>query len=183
MQFRELAIPGVFLIDDDVFADERGSFARVWMPDEFAARGLETTVAQGSLARNRLRGTIRGLHYQAEPFTEVKIIRALRGAIFDVAVDLRPESPTYCRWVGVELQGDVPRSLYLPKGIAHGYQTLTDEADVFYFVSAPYQPSHQRGVRWNDPAFGIAWPLGAPALISPRDIDFPDYTPAPVTRD
>jgi dTDP-4-dehydrorhamnose 3,5-epimerase len=179
MTFTELNIPGVWLVKDDVFHDERGTFARVWVPDEFRAHGLETAVAQGSLARNRTRGTIRGLHFQAPPHQEVKLIRAVHGAIFDVAVDLRPDSPTFQQWVGIELTADSQQWVYLPRGIAHGYQTLTPDADVFYFVSAPYMPSHQRGVRWNDPAFAVNWPLGHPTVINERDATYPDFV-APV---
>jgi dTDP-4-dehydrorhamnose 3,5-epimerase len=177
MTFAPLEIGGVWLVDADVFPDDRGAFARAWMPDEFRARGLDTAIAQCSLTSNHRRGTLRGLHYQAAPFDEVKLIRAVRGAIFDVAVDLRPESPTYRRWTGVELSAANRRALYIPRGVAHGYQTLTDDAEILYFVSAPYAPDHQRGVRWNDPAFGIAWPLGTPTVIHPRDAGYPDYAP------
>jgi dTDP-4-dehydrorhamnose 3,5-epimerase len=175
MTFHETRIPGVLIIDSDVFRDERGAFVRAWLRDEFAARGLETAVAQASLATNRTRGTIRGLHYQTAPHEEVKYIRAIRGAVYDVAVDLRPESPTFREWVGVELTSDNQRMLCVPKGCAHGYQTLTDAAEVCYFVSAAYAPAHQAGVRWNDPAFGIRWPLGAPTVINERDATFPDF--------
>jgi len=179
MTFTELAIPGVWQVDADVFSDNRGAFIRAWMPDEFAARGLETTIAQCSMATNNRRGTIRGLHYQSAPVEEVKVVRVVKGAIFDVAVDLRPDSPTFRRWVGVELSAENRRLLYLPKGMAHGYQTLTDDAEILYFVSAPYSPPHQQGVRWDDPAFAIAWPLGAPTLIHERDATYPDFA---VTR-
>jgi dTDP-4-dehydrorhamnose 3,5-epimerase len=175
MTFTELDLPGVFVVDADVFPDARGAFIRAWMPEEFEARGLTTAVAQCSLAANRRRGTIRGMHYQTRPFEEVKFVRAVRGAIFDVAIDLRPGSPTFRRWTGVELSADNRRGLYLPAGLAHGYQVLADDTDVLYFVSAPYTPSHQRGVRWNDPAFGIEWPLGPPTAINERDAAYPDY--------
>jgi dTDP-4-dehydrorhamnose 3,5-epimerase len=117
------------------------------------------------------------MHYQAAPFEEAKIVRVVRGAIFDVAVDLRPSSPTYRQWVGFELTADDRRIMYIPAGCAHGYQTLVDETEVFYFVSAAYSPPHQRGVRWNDPAFGIEWPLGAPTSIHDRDASYPDVEP------
>jgi len=177
MTFTETTIPGVLLVDADVFSDERGSFEPAWVPEVFARRGLETTIAQGSFARTRQRGTVRGMHFQAAPFEEVKIIRVIAGAVYDVAVDLRPESPTYRQWVGVELSASNRRMMYIPRGCAHGYQTLADDTEVFYFVSAPYSPPHQRGVRWNDPAFGIDWPLGTPALINERDATFPDFRP------
>ena len=177
MTFTETRIPGVWIIEADVFHDDRGWFARAWMPEEFAARGLDTRIAQCSMTSNHRRTTIRGLHYQSAPYEEVKVVRAIKGAVHDVAVDLRPQSPTYCQWVGVDLTADNRRSLYLPHGVAHGYQTLEDHSDVFFFVSAPYTPAHQRGVRWNDPAFAITWPLGAPEVIHPRDAGYPDFVP------
>ncbi len=177
MRIHETPIPGVRLIDSDVFSDERGLFVRAWAASEFEVMGLETRITQASLATNHRRGTIRGLHYQAAPFEEVKVIRAVRGAVWDVALDLRPDSPTFRQWFGVELGADNHRLLYIPRGVAHGYQTLTDDAAVFYFVSAPYSPEHQRGVRWDDPAFAISWPLGAPAVLSDRDAAFPDFEP------
>ena len=177
MTFEELKIPGTWLVEADVFPDDRGAFARAWMPDEFRARGLDTNIAQCSLTSNHRQGTLRGLHYQSAPFDEVKLIRAVHGAIFDVGVDLRPDSPTYCQWIGVELSAENRRSLYLPRGVAHGYQTLVDGTDILYFVSTPYAPAHQCGVRWDDPAFGIVWPLGPPAVIHPRDAGYADFTP------
>ncbi len=172
---------GAWIVDPDVFRDERGVFARTWVPDEFTARGLDPTIAQCSYAASHRRGTIRGLHYQSAPFEEVKVVRVVRGAIFDVAVDLRPESPTFCQWVGVELTAENLRSVYLPRGLAHGYQTLTDHTEVYYFVSTPYTPTHQQGVRWDDPAFGIEWPLGAPSMINDRDRTFRDFGSAVAT--
>jgi dTDP-4-dehydrorhamnose 3,5-epimerase len=179
MTFTDTAIPGVLIIDSDVFRDERGTFVRAWMPEEFRARGLDTRIAQCSLASNRRQGTIRGLHYQTAPFEEVKLIRAVRGSVFDVAVDLRPTSPTYGRWTGVTLSADNRRMLYIPRGVAHGYQTQTDDTEVFYFVSTPYAPDHQRGLRWNDPTLAIDWPLGPPTVVSSRDAAFPDFTREP----
>jgi len=175
MQFTNTPIAGVFIVDPDVFRDERGAFAITWMPAEFAARGLETRIAQASSALTRERGSIRGMHYQLPPFEEAKVIRVTRGAIFDVAVDLRRGSPTYLQWVGADLSADNRRIMYIPPGCAHGYQTLADETEVFYFVSEAYSPAHQRGARWNDPAFGISWPLGAPTRIHERDATYPDY--------
>jgi dTDP-4-dehydrorhamnose 3,5-epimerase len=178
MIFTPTLIPDVWIVDSEVFRDDRGLFARAWQPEPFAERGLETRIVQASLASNTKRGTIRGLHYQSAPHEEVKVVRAVRGAVYDVTVDLRPESPTYLRWVGVDLSADNHRMLYVPRGCAHGYQTLADDTDVFYFVSAPYSPAHQRGLRWNDAAIGVEWPLGAPASISDRDRQFPDFDPA-----
>ncbi|HUF48526.1 MAG TPA: dTDP-4-dehydrorhamnose 3,5-epimerase [Vicinamibacterales bacterium] len=179
MQFHDTTIPGVRLVEADVFPDERGLFVRAWVADEFATAGLETGVTQASLATNTRRGTVRGLHYQVAPFEEVKVIRAVKGVVWDVALDLRRGSPTWGRWFGVELGQDNHRMLYIPPGVAHGYQPLTDDAVVFYFVSAPYSPNHQRGVRWNDPQFAIAWPLGTPTCLSERDAAFSDVAAAP----
>jgi dTDP-4-dehydrorhamnose 3,5-epimerase len=178
MVFEEQRLPGVYLVDCDVFGDERGAFARAWMPEEFSARGLETRFAQGSIATTRHRGTIRGLHWQVAPAEQVKTVRVTRGAVFDVVVDLRRDSPTFRHWVGTELSAENRRLLYVPAGVAHGYQTLADDTDVFYFASAPYSPGHEAGVRWNDPAFGVEWPLGAPTVISPRDAAYPDFRAA-----
>jgi dTDP-4-dehydrorhamnose 3,5-epimerase len=173
MHFEPTAIAGVWIVTPDVFNDDRGQFVLAWKPSEFAERGLETAIAQASTAVTHTRGSIRGMHYQTAPFEEAKVVRVTRGAIFDVAVDMRPDSPTYLRWVGVELSDTNRKIMYLPRGCAHGYQTLTDDSEVFYFVSAPYSPPHQRGVRWDDPAFGIAWPLGAPTRINERDATYP----------
>ena len=176
MEFTATPIEGVWIIAPDVFEDARGTFVRAWMPDEFASRGLDTRIAQGSLARTITKGSIRGMHYQAAPFEEAKVVRAVRGGIFDVAVDLRPDSPTYLKWTGATLTAENRRVMYVPPGCAHGYQTLEDDTEVFYFVSAPYTPSHQRGARWDDPAFGIVWPPCASRVIAPRDLSFPDFT-------
>jgi dTDP-4-dehydrorhamnose 3,5-epimerase len=174
MTFTETRLPGVWLIDADLFPDHRGAFVLTWTPEPFEARGLDTRIAQVGIAVNIRRGTIRGLHYQRPPLDEAKQIRAVRGAIFDVAVDLRPDSPTFCRWVGVTLTADNRRMLYLPPGFAHGYQTLEDSTEVLYSVSKPYSRAHQEGVRWDDPAFGIEWPLGSPSVINDRDATYPD---------
>ena len=173
MHFEETALAGVWIITPDVFDDARGQFVVAWKPSEFAERGLETAIAQVSIVQTHTRGSIRGMHYQTAPFEEAKVVRVIRGAIFDVAVDLRPDSPTYLRWVGAELSSGNRQIMYLPPGCAHGYQTLTDDSEVVYFVSAAYSPPHQRGVRWDDPAFGIAWPLGAPTEINERDATYP----------
>ena len=175
MEFTETRIAGVFLVGSEVFVDDRGAFVVVWMEDAFAAKGLESRYVQVSSALTHERGSIRGLHYQAAPFEEAKLVRATQGAVFDVAVDLRPLSPTYGQWVGCELSAANRLQMYVPRGCAHGYQTLEADTEVTYLVSAKYSPPHQRGVRWNDPAFGIEWPLGAPARISDRDAGFPDF--------
>jgi dTDP-4-dehydrorhamnose 3,5-epimerase len=150
-----------------------------WVAGEFAAVGLTDTFVQCNLVRNHRRGTLRGMHYQQAPLAETKLVRAIRGSIFDVAVDLRPDSPTFREWTGIQLSAGSPHLFYLPAGIAHGYQTLEDDAEVMYLVSSPYSAAHQTGVRWNDPAFGIDWPVTPPSIIHPRDASFPDFRPAP----
>lgn len=174
MRFTDTAIAGVVVVDADVFPDPRGEFVRAWAADDYARRGLETAIVQCSVSANPRRGTLRGLHYQTPPFDGAKTVRTTRGAIFDVAVDLRPDSPTFLAWVGVELTEANRRALYVPAGCAHGYQTLVDDAEMMYFTSAAYAPAHQAGVRWDDPAFGITWPL-APTLIHDRDRAYPDF--------
>lgn len=174
MRFTATALPGVFIVDADVFPDERGEFVRAWEIAEYQTRGLETRIVQCSLSQNRRRATIRGMHFQRPPFDGAKTVRATRGAIFDVALDLRPDSPTYCQWTGTELSSTNRRALYIPPGCAHGYQTLIDDTEMLYFVTASYAPDHQGGVRWDDPAFRIGWPL-PPSLINDRDRSYPDF--------
>jgi dTDP-4-dehydrorhamnose 3,5-epimerase len=166
------------VVDLELRQDERGFFARAWCRDEFAAQGLDTRVVQANLSSNRHVGTLRGMHFQSAPHAEVKLVRCIRGAIYDVVVDLRPDSPTYCAWVAVELTADNRRALYVPEGFAHGYQTLTDDAEVLYQVSEAYAPQAEGGVRWDDPAFGIEWPYAERRIISEKDRSWPDYEPA-----
>jgi dTDP-4-dehydrorhamnose 3,5-epimerase len=168
-------------IDLPRFDDERGHFAVMWALDDFARLGLATDLSQCNMAFNRKAGTLRGMHYQAAPWEQTKIVRCSRGAIFDVIIDLRPDSPAYRRWIGVELTPDNSRVLYAPKGVAHGYQTLVDNTEVVYLVTGSYEPAHERGVKWNDPAFGVEWPdANGPRTINPRDATFPDFVPAGV---
>lgn len=173
MRIEVTALPGVHIIRPDRFEDERGYFARTFCAREFAAAGLNPDVAQCNVSCSRQRGTLRGMHFQLPPAAETKLVRCTRGAIFDVALDVRPGSPTFGRWVGAELNAENGAMLYVPKGFAHGFQTLTDDAEVFYQMSAFYTPELGRGVRWNDPAFAIAWPLPV-SVIAPRDRDYPD---------
>ena len=177
MRFLPTALPGVCVVEQERHADERGFFARTWCAGEFAAHGLEPTLSQCSVSFNERKGTLRGLHYQAPPFAEAKLVRCTRGALYDVAVDLRPDSPTLGQWVGVELREDDGRALYVPRGFAHGFYCLADATEVAYLISAPYRPEAARGIRWNDPLPGIAWP-GPVTVISPRDRDYPDVGPA-----
>jgi len=173
MRFVPTAIPGVWAIEQERRVDDRGFFARTWCAQELADRGLEARLAQCSVSFNHRRWTLRGLHYQAPPFAEVKIVRCSRGALYDVAVDLRPGSPTFRRWIGVELSAETGRALYVPRGFAHGFLTLADATEVSYQISAPYHPEAARGVRYDDPFFGITWP-GPVEAIAPRDRDYTD---------
>jgi len=173
MRFTASGIEGVVIVDLESLVDERGSFARLHCPEEFAAAGHPFTPLQTSLSRNAKAATLRGMHYEAAPHEEAKLVRVTRGAIFDVAVDLRPASPTYRQWTGTELSAENGRALLIGRGLAHGFITLADDTDVLYQIDAIFQPGHGLGVRWNDPAFGIEWPL-APQVMSDRDATYPD---------
>ena len=174
MRFAETDVADSFVVELEPIRDERGWFARTFSTDEFAARGLATAVAQCNSSFNERAATLRGLHFQAEPHAEAKLVRCTRGAIWDVLVDLRPESPTFRRWTGVELTPENGRMLYAPVGTAHGFITLVGASEVLYQMSYPYVPDAARGVRFDDPAFGIDWPL-APDVISERDRGYPDF--------
>ncbi len=174
MIFTSTPIAGVQLIQPEPVADVRGAFARTWCQREFEGHGLNAKLAQCSVSYNAKRGTLRGMHFQSAPHAEAKLVRATRGTIYDVAVDLRPDSETYLQWFGTELSVDNRHMLYIPEGCAHGFQTLTDDAEVFYQISEFYEPTAGRGFRYNDPAFGIRWPLPDP-IMSDRDRDYPDY--------
>ena len=175
MIFRETSIAGTWIVEPERYADERGFFARTWCTTELARRGLSARVVQASVSYNARRGTLRGLHYQVAPHAEVKLVRCIRGAIYDVAVDLRPESPTFRRYAAVVLDADNRFALYVPEGCAHGYQTLADDTEVLYQMSAFYAPEAARGVRWDDPAFAIPWPP-AERIIAERDRHYPDFS-------
>ena len=176
MRFVETKVAGAFLIEPEPIADERGFFARVFCREEFTANGLNPDLAQGNVSWNHAKGTLRGMHYQAAPHQEAKLVRCTRGAIWDVALDLRPGSPTYLAWDGYELSDANRSMLYVPEGCAHGFLTLTDGAEVTYQMSAPYAPAAARGVRWDDSAFGIDWP-GEVVVINQRDASYPDMEP------
>jgi dTDP-4-dehydrorhamnose 3,5-epimerase len=183
MRLHESPLPGVWTIELDLQEDERGAFARTFDIEELALRGMRMNVVQCNAAFTRRRGTLRGMHYQAEPHGEPKLVRCVRGAALHVALDLRPASPTYCGWHSVELSAANHRSLYLPVGVAHGSQTLMDDCEVLYLMGHRYVPEAARGVRWDDPAFAIEWPHvdGGVRLLSERDRSFPDWdrvTPA-----
>jgi dTDP-4-dehydrorhamnose 3,5-epimerase len=174
MIFAATQLDEAWLIDVEPREDQRGFFARTWCRQELAAQGLDTEIAQESLSYNRHRGTLRGLHFQRSPDEETKIVRCTRGGIFDVIVDLRRRSPTYLQWQGFELTAENRKALYVPKGFAHGFQTLTDEAEIAYQISAFYAPDSAGGYRYDDPEFGIAWPLPVTA-ISEGDLGWPPF--------
>lgn len=172
MNFRELSLKGAWLIEPQKLEDERGFFARVFCIEEFRLHGLKANLVQCNISQNQRQGTLRGLHYQAPPHAEVKTVRCTRGAIFDCIVDLRPNSPTYLEWVGVELSDENRCILYVPEGFAHGYQSLTDDSEVFYQTTAAYCKEAERGLRYDDPAIKIRWPLAISA-ISEKDRGIP----------
>jgi dTDP-4-dehydrorhamnose 3,5-epimerase len=173
MRFTPTAIAGVVLIEFDAAEDSRGFFARTFCEEEFARAGIAMQVRQMNVSHNRDAFTLRGLHYQAAPYAESKIVHCVRGRIFDVAADLRPGSPTFRRWVGFELAPELRRALYVAEGCAHGFLTLEPASDVFYAMSHPYVADAGRGVRWNDSALGIEWPA-IPRVISERDMGYSD---------
>jgi dTDP-4-dehydrorhamnose 3,5-epimerase len=175
MQFTETSLPGVWIITLDPIVDERGHFARTYCEREFAARGLCTTWVQMSTSYNRRAGTLRGMHYQAPPHEEIKLIRCTRGAVYDVAVDLRASSATRFQWTGITLSAANGLMLYVPKGVAHGFQTLEDESDLTYCISTAYEPSAACSVAWNSQQFDIPWPL-VPPILSERDLFAPSLS-------
>ncbi len=171
MLFTPTKFPGVYVIDLEKWEDERGFFARAWCQCEFEGHGLNTRLVQCNISRNKKKGTLRGMHFQRPPYAEAKLVRCTKGAVYDVAIDLRPASPTFKHWMSVELTEDNWRMLFVPEGFAHGYQTLRDDAEVFYQLSEFYHPESASGVRWDDPTFNIVWPL-SDCIISPQDRSF-----------
>lgn len=176
MLFHETRLEGAFVIELEKREDTRGFFARGWCQKEFEDHGLVAQVVQANVSYNRKKGTLRGMHYQVAPVEETKLVRCVRGGIYDVIIDLRPESPTYKQWMGVELTAENYKMLYVPENFAHGVQTLEDDTEVIYQVSQFYTPGAERGIRWNDPAFRIEWPQDI-EVISDKDADWPDYMP------
>jgi dTDP-4-dehydrorhamnose 3,5-epimerase len=176
MKFTETPLRGAYLVDIEPIADERGFFARTWCEREFRERGLNPGLKQASLSYNYRKGTLRGMHFQTNGHQESKLVRCVAGAVFDVIIDLRKNSPTFTRHFAAVLSVENRRMLYIPEGFAHGFQTLTDGAELFYQISQFYSPEHASGVRWNDPVFGINWPE-PPQVISVRDQSFPDFDP------
>lgn len=177
MIFTETRLGGVFLIDLEPRRDARGFFARQWCAEEFARAGLDPHIAQINTARSLVEGTLRGMHYQVAPYAESKLVRCTHGAVFDVALDLRPTSPTFCKWFGIELTAENGRMFYIPEGCAHGYLTLAPDTDLAYQTSVPYAPASARGVRHDDPAFGIVWPRVI-AVVSEQDANWSRFDPA-----
>jgi dTDP-4-dehydrorhamnose 3,5-epimerase len=176
MIFKKTRIQGVYWIELERITDERGFFARLWCQTEFAQHGIDSRLVQCNLSFNPHRGTLRGMHYQLPPHEETKVVRCTMGAIFDVAVDLRRDSPTFQQWVGAPLTVENREMLVIPPGCAHGFLTLTENTEVTYQMSAAYAPKHGAGVRWNDPVFNIQWP-GDVKVIADRDRNYPDFRP------
>jgi len=174
MTFTELPIAGAFHVEVEPFQDERGLFARVWCRDEFAAHGITASFVQANLAQSHAAGTLRGVHYQLPPHEEGKFVRCLRGAVYDVVVDLRPDSSTYRQWHAEVLTADRRNALYVPEGCGHAYQTLVEDTEVFYQVTAAYAPGSEQGIRYDDPALGIEWPRPI-TVMSDKDRTWPDY--------
>jgi len=173
VKFHETELKGAMIIEPELHEDHRGFFARVFCRKEFQRQGLEADCVQCNLAFNKKKGTLRGLHYQCAPDEETKLVQCVAGSIYDVIIDLRADSATYKRWIAVTLSAQNRKLLYVPKGFAHGYQTLEDDTTVFYQVSHYYSPQSERGVRWDDPAFGIRWPLADELIISQKDRNWP----------
>ena len=175
MIFLATELEGAYIIEPEQLADERGFFARTWCAETFIEHGLPGHLSQCSIAFNHKKGTLRGMHFQEAPYAEAKLVRCTMGAIYDVIIDLRLGSPTYRQHIGVELTAQNRRQLFVPEGFAHGYQTLEDNTEVFYQMNVPYAPGAGRGVRWDDPAFGITWPADE-RIMNERDRDWPDYS-------
>ena len=174
MKFVATELAGAYLIEIERLEDERGFFARTFCRDEFAAHGLRSSFVQCNVSFNARKGTVRGMHFQEKPHEEAKLVRCTRGAIYDVIVDIRKGSPTRKLWTAVELTADNGRMLYVPEGLAHGFQTLENNSEVLYQMSEMHHPESARGLRWNDPAFAIRWPLASP-ILSDRDARFADF--------
>jgi dTDP-4-dehydrorhamnose 3,5-epimerase len=175
MRLTETKLKGCFIIEAERFEDDRGFLAQAWSLQELGDHGIDVRFVESNFAFNFKKGTLRGLHFQASPHEQAKLIRCTRGSVFDVAVDLRPDSPTFKQWVSMELSADNLRMFFIPRGFAHGYQTLQDNSEVCYEISSPYAPASCRGVRWNDPAFGIEWPEVERRIMVARDREYPDF--------
>lgn len=172
MKISPLGIDGAFLIEMEEFKDERGSFARQFCKKELAEYGLEFDIKQCNLSKNSKKGVLRGLHYQKDPYPEIKMVSCFKGKIYDVLADIRPQSPTYLKWIATELSEDNGKMLYIPSGVAHGFQTLEDNSVVYYQLGEFFMPEYYNGVRWNDPKLGIEWPIGENIIINERDANY-----------
>ena len=175
MIFTETKLKGTFIIEPEKLLDSRGFFARTWGEKEFKAHGLNPRIAQCSVSLNKWSGTLRGMHYQVAPHEEAKLVRCTRGSVYDVVIDLRPDSLTFKQWIAVTLTADNQKMLYIPEGFAHGFQTLEDGTEVFYQISESYSLDYAMGVRWNDPAFGFQWPEVNYRIMSTRDLEYQDF--------
>lgn len=175
LTFTELSIQDAYLVQVDPVEDERGIFARAWDKQAFDEQGLQSDYVQANISQTDLKGTIRGLHYQEPPYEEAKLLRCTRGEIWDVMVDLRRSSPTFLQWEGVRISALQYHMVYIPEGCAHGFQTLRDDSEVFYFTSATYAPNAEMGIRYDDPSIGIRWPVSI-TRVSEKDRSWPDYT-------
>ncbi len=175
MKFFETELKGSYIIELEKLEDERGFFTRIWDKKKIQDKGLDSDLVQMSFSFTKKKGTLRGMHFQKKPFEETKLVRCTRGKIFDVIIDLRPESNTYKKWIGVELKSDDLKMLYIPEGFGHGFQTLEDDTEVFYQMSNWFSPEHVRGIRWNDKEFDIKWPIKC-SIISKKDTAYEDFT-------
>ena len=181
MKFTELNLPGAFLIEIEKIQDQRGFFGRLWCENEFKAHNLNTNLVQSNISLSKKKGTLRGMHFQKSPFEETKLVRCTKGSVFDVLVDLRPESPTFKKWFGVKLTEKNHKMLYVPKNFAHGFLTLEDNSEVYYLVTEFYNPEMERGIRYNDPEFNIEWPIDIEE-ISEKDLNHPNFNLKDVTN-
>lgn len=175
MIFKETKLRGAYVIELEPLEDGRGFFARSFCQKEFEKHGLNPRIVQCNISFNKKKGTLRGMHYQIAPYQEAKLVHCLKGALYDVIIDLRPDSPTYCQWVAMELHAGSYKMLYIPEGFAHGFQTLEDDTIVFYQMSEFHQAEYARGVRWNDPLFEIKWPWVEKRVISEKDLSYPFF--------
>ncbi|MBM3512548.1 MAG: dTDP-4-keto-6-deoxy-D-glucose epimerase [Alphaproteobacteria bacterium] len=182
MKFAELSVSGAWLIEAEPFVDSRGLFRRHFCRDEYARHGLDPTIAQGNVSENPKRGTLRGIHFQRPPWTESKTLSCMSGAIYDVVVDLRPTSPTYLKWVGLELTAAARTSLYVPAGCGNAWLTLQDNTSVHYYMASSFEPGREGGIRFDDPTFSFSWPF-EPAVISDKDLGYPQFDPSAYARD
>lgn len=173
MKFTETKLKGAYIIEPELITDERGFFARSWCQKEFTERGLNPNLVQCNISFNLKKGTLRGMHYQAKPYEEAKLVRCTMGAIYDVIIDIRSDSPTFKQWVAVELTAENHKMLYIPEGMAHGFQTLVEKTEVFYQMSEFYYPDSAQGIRWDDPVFGIEWKKQQNLIISDKDLRYP----------